>query len=82
MKVRFRVNLGSSDGAALRLDNWQDCRVGAEVDLPDAAAGVLVARGVAEPVAVDVRGVAKQPELTAPAPAAEANLPAKAKAKA
>jgi hypothetical protein len=66
MFVRFRVNLGSIDAAKLKLDHKQ-CQLGAEVDVPDAAAEWLCKKGIAEPAERKVKGVAKQPEVTAPA---------------
>lgn len=47
MKVLFRVNLGSRDAEHLGID-FRDCTCGAEVDLPDSVAEILVGRGIAE----------------------------------
>ena len=49
MKVKFRTTLGSRDAAQLHIDP-APCVVGAEVDVSQAAAEVLAARGIVEPL--------------------------------
>lgn len=65
MKIKFRVNLGSVDAAGLKLD-WSECKQGSELDVSKATGELLCERGIAEPVTETVKGVAKQPSITAP----------------
>lgn len=65
MKVRFRVNLGSMDATALSLD-WTKCRSGEELDVNKETGELLCSKGIAEPATESVKGVAKQPSITAP----------------
>lgn len=71
MFIRFRTNLGSVDAAALAEQtgqsvNAKDCTIGNEMQVKDAAGDWLVSKGIAEQVEKNVKGVAKQSELTAP----------------
>lgn len=47
MKVKMRVNLGSVDAKALRLE-FKDCTAGKVVDVSEAIAEQMVKRGFAE----------------------------------
>lgn len=62
MKVTFRTNLGSMDASAFKL-NHEKCTIGAIVDVDDAIAAVLVSRGIADALPVQVKAVAKEPEI-------------------
>lgn len=61
MRVRFKVNLGSNDALPLKLD-YQQCRKGMELDVPEAAAKWLVAKGHAVEV-VEIKAVAPKPAM-------------------
>lgn len=65
MLVKFRTNLGITDANKIKV-NWKECTRDSVVDVPQEAAEWLIKRNIAE-AAEGVRGVAKKPEVTAPA---------------
>ncbi len=76
MLVKFGTNLGRDEAAACNLAcgtkiNFKECTKDAEVDIPESAVEWLSKKHGPDQVLVkpveSVRGVAKKPEVTAPA---------------
>jgi len=72
MQVRFLQNLGLLDIRALKDKHGielkaADCKIGSVVDIPSKAFDVLSGKYKAVVEAVNVKGEAKKPEITAPA---------------
>lgn len=65
MLVKFRTNLGRMDATELKIEDFEACLVDKAVDIEDAAAEILIARGIAEQPKGKVKGVPPQP-MTAP----------------
>ncbi len=61
MIVRFRVNLGSTDASALKLD-FQECQQGMELEVSDEAGQWLITKGISEQVS-EINGMSKAAAL-------------------
>lgn len=71
MRVKFRVNLGSTDASRVNLD-FRDCVRDAECEVPDRAGQWLVSKGIATDVSeagaesgppAEINGVPDAPEI-------------------
>lgn len=68
MLVKFAINLGSNDTDAFKKQfgvtiDHKRCTAGAELEVPDSVAELLIKRSHAEPCEKKVKAVAKEPTI-------------------